>query len=249
MGVNEIAAQQASYRTKEPAVSKNANSRPPQKTKAKLDRRILKTRDRLGDALIALIQEKPFDSIRIQEVLDRAGISRSTFYTHYRDKDDLFLSDAEDFLEMFTSYLSRRKEASDRVAPVAEFFSHVGESRSLVDALVVSGRIHPFMELARGYFARGIERRLTELPRGRRVPEQSRSATAHAQAGALLSLMTWWLQRGNGSSAAEMDELFHRSFWSGATAPATFAGKPGPPARRLESNSAKPATKVAGRAF
>jgi AcrR family transcriptional regulator len=247
MAVNEIAVRRASYRTKGPVVSNNANSRPSKK--AKPDRRILKTRDRLGDALIALIQEKPFDAIKIQEVLDRAGISRSTFYTHYRDKDDLFLSDAEDFLEMFTSYLSRRKEVSDRVAPVAEFFSHVGESRPLVDALVASGRIHPFMELARGYFARGIERRLTELPRGRRVPERSRSAMAHAQAGALLSLMTWWLQRGNGSTAAEMDELFHRSFWSGASAPATPTGKSGIPTPRLESNSPKPATKMAGWAF
>jgi len=182
------------------------------------DSRIRKTRDRLGDALVALMQEKRFDDIKIQEVLDRAGISRSTFYTHYRDKDDLFLSDAEDFLEMFASFLSRRKENSDRVAPVAEFFSHVGEAQPLVNSLIESGRMNAFMELARGYFARGIERRITELPRGRRVPEQSRSAVAHAQAGALLSLMTWWLQRGNGSTPKEMDELFHRSFWSGAAA-------------------------------
>jgi AcrR family transcriptional regulator len=249
MAVNEIAIERASYRTKGPAMSKNASVRPPRKNKVKPDRRILKTRDRLGDALIALMQEKPFDAIKIQEVLDRAGISRSTFYMHYRDKDDLFLSDAEDFLELFTTHLSRTKEASERVAPVREFFSHVAESRPLVDALVASGRIHPFMELARGYFARGIERRLAELPRGRRVPEQSRSAMAHAQAGALLSLMTWWLQRGNGSSAAEMDELFHRSFWSGAAATATYSDKSGVLPRQVESKFAKPATKMAGRAF
>lgn len=218
MAVNEIAVERASYRTKGPVVSKNESARPPRKTKAKPDRRILNTRDRLGDALIALIQEKPFDAIKIQEVLGCAGISRSTFYTHFRDKDDLFLSDAEDFLELFTTHLSRTREASERVAPVREFFSHVGKSRPLVDALVASGRIHPFMELARGYFARGIERRLAEIPRGRRVPERSRSAMAHAHAGALLSLMTWWLQQGKGSSAAEMDELFHWSFWNGAAA-------------------------------
>src|SRR5689334_7156318 len=76
----------------------------------KTDRRILRTRDRLGDALIALIQEKPFDQVTVQEVLDRAGVGRSTFYLHYRDKDDLFLSDAEDFLDAMAMALSRNRD-------------------------------------------------------------------------------------------------------------------------------------------
>jgi AcrR family transcriptional regulator len=45
------------------------------------------------------MQEKDFDEITAQDLLDRAGVGRPTFYVHYRDKDDLFLSDVEDFLE------------------------------------------------------------------------------------------------------------------------------------------------------
>src|SRR5438045_1335236 len=85
-------------------------------TKQKIDRRVLRTRDRLGDALVALMQEKPFDAITVQEVLDRAGVSRSAFYVHYRDKEDLFLSDVDEFLEAMATMLSRRKEKSKRVA-------------------------------------------------------------------------------------------------------------------------------------
>ena len=66
--------------------------------KPKLDRRTARTRNLLGDALIELIQEKPFDSVTVQDVLDRAGVGRSTFYVHYKDKDDLFFSDAGSFL-------------------------------------------------------------------------------------------------------------------------------------------------------
>ncbi len=66
-----------------PAVEGNAKA-------AKVDRRIRRTRDTLGDALVQLIQEKPFDEITVQDVLDRACVGRTTFYTHYRDKDDLF---------------------------------------------------------------------------------------------------------------------------------------------------------------
>src|SRR5512138_2151397 len=102
---------------------------PVNRIKKDVDRRILRTRDRLGDALIALIQEKKFDDITVQEVLDRAQVGRSTFYMHYRDKDDLFLSDVEEFLEAFSMALSHHKDKSDRVAPVEEFFRHIGEAK------------------------------------------------------------------------------------------------------------------------
>src|SRR4051794_24642300 len=85
----------------------------------KEDRRVRRTRDRLGDALVELLIQKPFDDITVQEVLDRAGVSRSTFYTHFRDKNDLFLSDSDEFLEGMATALSRFGDKSERVAPVA----------------------------------------------------------------------------------------------------------------------------------
>ena len=72
------------------------------------------------------------------------------------------------------------------------------------------------MELARGQFARGIERRLAELPRAQSISADERPAVAFAHAGALLSLLEWWIDRGMKQSPAEMDELFHRMVWRGA---------------------------------
>jgi AcrR family transcriptional regulator len=171
---------------------------------AKVDPRVRSTRERLGDALIELIQQKRFDDVTVQEVLDRAGVGRSTFYVHYRDKDDLLLSDAEEFLESMAAMLSRTGEVSRRVAPVRELFAHVAGQRSLYDALAASGRLHDFFELAQGCFARGIEKRLTE-----KAGLAGRAALSQALAGALLSLMSWWLKREMPATPAEMDELFH----------------------------------------
>ena len=56
----------------------------------------------------------------------RARVSRSTFYAHYRDKNDLFLSDAEEFFESMATALSRFGDKSERVAPVQELFAHIG---------------------------------------------------------------------------------------------------------------------------
>src|ERR1035441_4291233 len=73
----------------------------------KPDPRVRHTRETLGDALVKLMHEKPFEEITVQHILDRAGVSRSTFYTHFSDKNDLFFSDVEEFFEMTPFALSR----------------------------------------------------------------------------------------------------------------------------------------------
>jgi AcrR family transcriptional regulator len=151
----------------------------------------------------------------VQDVLERAGVGRSTFYVHYRDKDDLFLSDVDEFLEASAMMLTRQQDASERVAPVREFFAHVAEGRKLYDALVEAGRIHDFMELAEGHFARGIERRLTDSPRAAALDAAARVALAHALAGAMLTLLSWWIGRGMSAPPEQMDDLYHRMVWSG----------------------------------
>ena len=181
----------------------------------KMDARVRRTRDALGDALVALIQEKPFDTITVQDVLDRAGVGRSTFYLHYSNKEDLLMSDADEFFERFSMALSVHKDVSDRVAPVREFFAHVAEMRKFFDALTKSGKAQENLELARGHFARGIERRIAELPRGRGISARERPAIAFAHAGAMLSLLTWWLDRGMHESPEHIDDLFHRMVWTG----------------------------------
>ena len=183
----------------------------------KTDARVRRTRDALGDALIALMQEKPFDTITVQDVLDRAHISRSTFYMHYSDKDDLLMSDAEEFFEALSMALSAHDDKSDRVFPVQEFFTHLSDVQPFYKALVKSGKFQENMELARGHFARGIERRLSQLSRGRSIPANELPAIAFTHAGALLSLLTWWLDRGMRESPAQMDELFHRMVWTGVS--------------------------------
>lgn len=60
--------------------------------KLSTDRRTQRTHKFLQEALASLIREKEYDSIAIKEILDRADVGRSTFYTHFRGKDDLFVS-------------------------------------------------------------------------------------------------------------------------------------------------------------
>ena len=123
------------------------------------------------------------------------------------------MSDSDEFYERVSMGLSAKRDKSDRVFPVTEFFAHIAEAQRFVNSLSSSGKMPEHLELARGHFARGIERRLAEVPRGQLIPESERPAIAFAHAGALLSLMTWWVDRGMRQSPAEMDELFHGIVW------------------------------------
>jgi len=182
------------------------------------DRRVRRTRDRLGDALVALMHEKPFDAITVGEVLERARVGRSTFYAHFRDKNDLFLSDADDFFGKIASHLSRRAPGSNRVAPVAEFFAHVADARAFHSAVGAAGRLLEVMELGRRHFARGIERRFAELRRPAGLSKRERAARAHALSGAMVALLGWWLEEGQPFTPDEVDAVFHRLAW-GVAAP------------------------------
>jgi AcrR family transcriptional regulator len=127
------------------------------------DKRTRRTHERLGMALLGLMLEKPIDEVTVQEVLDRASVGRSTFYLHFRDKNDLLLSQLEMFLATMSNMLSLRKEKSHRVVPVEEMFAHIGGQNKIWRALADCGRLNDFFDLAQGYFARGIERRLSRI--------------------------------------------------------------------------------------
>jgi len=50
------------------------------------DPRVIRTRKLLQDAFMALLAEKSFHSISVQDIAERATLNRATFYAHFEDK-------------------------------------------------------------------------------------------------------------------------------------------------------------------
>jgi AcrR family transcriptional regulator len=171
------------------------------------------------------MHEKPFEEITVQHILDRAGVSRSTFYTHFSDKNDLFLSDAEEFFELAAFALVRKPDGSQRLAPVRELFAHVAEWRAFYEATAESGKQQDMLELCQGCFARGIAERLKQIAASPErearnacaaaPPTKASTAVSQMLAGALVSLMSWWMHAGQSFSASQMDDLYHEFAWAG----------------------------------
>src|SRR5689334_13965571 len=100
----------------------------------KNDRRSQRTRHLLSAALVELIREKDYKTITVNDIIERADVGRSTFYAHYKDKDDLFLGELDRVIEV----LSQRIPGQDEMPffPSLGLFQHVSEEYELYKALV-----------------------------------------------------------------------------------------------------------------
>lgn len=79
------------------------------KIKGKEDRRTLRTRSALNQALSELVAEKGYAAVTVEEITSRANVGRTTFYLHYEDKEDLLLQGLEQELISLGNEISRHQ--------------------------------------------------------------------------------------------------------------------------------------------
>ena len=58
----------------------------------KPDRRVARTRELVLDAFLGLMVERGYETMTVQDLLDRSGVGRATFYAHFKGKEDLLAS-------------------------------------------------------------------------------------------------------------------------------------------------------------
>ncbi|HVI41437.1 MAG TPA: TetR/AcrR family transcriptional regulator [Anaerovoracaceae bacterium] len=85
--------------------------------KQKEDLRITRTKKRIKDALIQLLQEKSYEQITIQDIADKAMINRNTFYLHYLDKADLLEKISIACLDDLKACLNESRFKSEQFSP------------------------------------------------------------------------------------------------------------------------------------
>lgn len=57
-----------------------------------MDKRMIKSKQAIMMAFIDLLETKSFEQVTVKEIIERAHISRSTFYAHFETKEDLLAS-------------------------------------------------------------------------------------------------------------------------------------------------------------
>lgn len=178
----------------------------------KTDRRVQRTRELLQKALIELIGERGYDTISIRDIVDRANVGRTTFYLHYRSKDELFMScHAAVFSEFhFGPPLSREELLSPEAPPgLASAYRHLAEARALLYPVFQGKDSLPLLRRIRDRSAQEIEGSL----RAAFADAESTlpfDLLANYLAGAQIALMQWWLEKRQPHTPETLAQTFHR---------------------------------------
>ncbi|MBB4939305.1 MULTISPECIES: TetR/AcrR family transcriptional regulator [Streptosporangium] len=160
------------------------------------DPRVRRTRTRLRTAVLELAAERDPDSITVAEIAQRAEVNRATVYVHYRDRDDLVLDAMEAAIGELAAEAARcpYREAGPVPASLVALFEHVGARAPLYRRMLGpygSARFCARLREAlvaelRGPFAAG-----SRPPGHDGVPPE---VHAHYLAGALVGVVTCWLE-------------------------------------------------------
>jgi len=198
--------------------------------KKKADRRPQRTKRQLSRALVDLITEKRFDDITVQNVIDRADVGRSTFYTHFRDKEDLLQKDWERFLDSFAQRIDWGKAGYESFVPVVHLFRHLQDFQPFYKGLVRSRKADSLFKTGVTYLSRKIEISFKARLEQRAPQTGHRTGVLAAQSGMsesptlevpvsilanflaneLFALLKWWLDHEMPYTPERMDEIYHQ---------------------------------------
>src|SRR5437588_1827987 len=175
--------------------------------KKKLDRRTLRTRHSLTHAMVELVTEKRFDDMNVQNLIDRADIGRSTFYSHFRDKEDLFQKNWEAFIDFCAQQINWDQVGKGSFMPIIFLFDHLKDVQPFYQGLVRSRKIDALFKSGTEQLSRRIAEALKA--RMKHVSSIPIPVLANYLAGELFGLLKWWLDERMPYSPERMDQIYH----------------------------------------
>ncbi|HRJ59218.1 MAG TPA: TetR/AcrR family transcriptional regulator [Anaerolineales bacterium] len=179
---------------------------------SKNDRRSQRTRLALGDALVALMMERGYDAISIKDIIDHANVGRSTFYSHFADKDELFASQMERVVSVLSQHIPQNLSEGNPFFPSLGLFQHIQEQWKLYKILSWDSGVEVLTRSLQKSLSEVIEQRLSSNGQTYEVPIP---VIANFLSGSFLSLVKWWLDNKMIYSPEQMDEMFRRLALSG----------------------------------
>lgn len=154
------------------------------------DRCITKTRKSIYTAFLQLLNQKSFETITVQEIIDLADVGRSTFYSHYESKELLL----DELCRYLFHHLFEREENISTEAYLSHIFSHFKKNQDHVTSLLFSKN---------DYFLRQLQKELEHhvypmVAEDLQVSYSNipTSYLKHFVVTNFIETLTWWLKKG-----------------------------------------------------
>jgi AcrR family transcriptional regulator len=176
----------------------------------RVDRRVARSKRRLKEALLALIDERDYEAITVGDITRRADVGRSTFYVHFTSKEDLLFDGFEAALLALARQETPRGSRSEFRFSLP-LLRHIGTQRRFALATMVHGANARIRKRTLTIFANVVRHELARAsPRRPGGDARLLDAQVHAVAGAFLGLVTWWLTEGSRVTPEAVDQVFQR---------------------------------------
>ena len=156
-----------------------------------------------------LILEKPYQSITVSEIAERADVARATFYLHFDDKDALLLSSLDALVDTVIEEVkgfSQRDLVSGAPHPALVVFEVVQRDPALFRVILKGQGGNLLLQRLRHYAAQTAHQAVRSMGVTPSVPP---TFIADFIAGAMLSVITGWLEDDMKTPPEEMAQRFY----------------------------------------
>ena len=182
-----------------------------------MDKRKEKTINVIYDAFAKLIRKKDYDDITIQDILDETSISRSTFYAHYKTKDELLLSISNHIFEhVFSKTLQEEKThdfSKDMIIDyrhlIEHIFYHVRDERELFEG-ILSNKVNAlFLMEFRNQLSKFVSSYFANYPMtNNSIPLELRKSLAIEE---FIVVLKYWVNNNFKEDPEEITEYYVKS--------------------------------------
>jgi AcrR family transcriptional regulator len=183
-----------------------------QDTQKRLDRRAQATREALLDALFALIEERGYERLTIQNLLDRANVGRATFYAHFESKDALLACSVARLRAGLVQ--AWKATPGQRLGFTLPLFQHLaGARRIYLMAIVRENEMSVERHIRQ--MLQDLVREDLAMRRSLGQGDASVDLAMHYVVGALWSTIAWWMDSTSPLPPEKVNALFQRLTFPG----------------------------------
>lgn len=175
-------------------------------TEAKHDRRILKTKKAIYEALVELMQKKKLNSITVTELAAAANINRKTFYTYYSTVNDVLDEVINELIFSLKDLMYAMSEDYNMLSPqtLFAFLNTIMSDVDIVRALFTSDNGNMLFNKLQKALQETLLKELIDNDIKMNIPPEQYPLISSFVAGGMIYVYYEWITNPNGTSLDEM---------------------------------------------
>ena len=159
-------------------------------------------RDLFYNAFWDLMKEKPIDQIGIDEISERAGLSRRTFYRHFKSVDDVLTYFFRKKTDLFISHFTRYKP-TDYISLAKVSFEYCAISKEFMLVLKKNNKLELYLQ----YLFEKTSFLMKKIFENNKKATLIDIYTSHFIIGSLYGVLLRWLKSGMIVDVKDMCEV------------------------------------------